>query len=139
MSTRKTTKKAAPRKRASTKTTNIDDRLHAIDIGQEEMLSMLARAQSNAESRIIAMNERLGLFERRIDALLAAQERTEAHYERAWRNVAAGRDLLAEVNAHMWQTQNRLNAVRDLLWKREQAKRSPWARLVQWFKKIITR
>ncbi len=139
MSTRKTTKKAAAPKRAADRKMSTTSQLRAIYAGQGEILDVLHGDIANIGARISAINERLGHLERRIDAMLATHERTEQHYERAYRNVAAGRGLLAEVNAHMWQTQNRLNAVRDLLWKREQAKRWPWARVEQWFKKITTR
>lgn len=135
MSTRKTTKKAAAPKRAADRKMSIATRLHAIDNRQEEIFGLLKAVKLYADGT----NQRLDRLASAIDRINDANERTEALYERMRRDAAAGKDLLAEVNAHMWQTQNRLNAVRDLLWKREQAKRSPWIRVAQWFKKITTR
>jgi hypothetical protein len=105
----------------------IGPRLYAIDNRQEEIFGLL----KSINLRLNGLNERMDTYNKRIDTLLTTHERTEQTYEGMYRRAVADAELIKEVNAHMWQTQNRLNAVRDILWKRDHKKagRNLWTRI----------
>lgn len=126
MSTKKTTKMVQPAKRA--KKPSIAEQRHA----------ELMQAVIDLSKMQDATNARLDRLARAIEKTNERNERTHELYREFRIGAFAMKDLLNEVNAHMWQTQNRLNAVRDVLWKRDkeqqQAMRTIWQRIAQWWK-----
>lgn len=101
-----------------------------------ELKAMKARASEMSELREMFLN--IGRELHRIGHEQREQYETLKRYDDRLDRIAGhasnDRELMREVNAHMWRTQNRLNAVRDILIER---KASWWERLLNRLNKLI--
>lgn len=94
--------------------------------------------------RILDLNQRMNAFQEQLDhqdrKLTTIVDKLERISEGVWAvRSASAKDLelIKEVNAHMWQTQNRLGAVRDILTGTYTVTRPapPRMSLMEWFRK----
>jgi hypothetical protein len=101
-----------------------------------ELKAMKDRAAEMSELREMFLNTLAAI--RSMQAEQKAQAETLARYERHLDRMddrsGKDRELIKEVNAHLWQTQNRMGAVRDFMVKHME-RPSPWKRLVNLFKR----
>ena len=100
-----------------------------------ELKALKARASEMSELREMFLNTLAAI--RAMQAEQKGQAKLlhvfEEQLARATSYASSDRELFKEVNAHMWRTQNRLNAVRDILIER---KASWWERLLNRLKKL---